>query len=78
MIAYKRKQKKKKNLRKWKTLNQFFLVAVGKEPVDPQDTRLNRMRHFVQAHFQNFRTQTTISVDTIWLCSSEETHKQTY
>lgn len=52
-----------RNLRKRKTLDQLLLVAVGEEPVDPQDARLNGTRHFVQAHLEDFRAELTVSVD---------------
>lgn len=57
------------NLRKRKTLDEFFLVAVGEEPVDSQNARLNWTRHFVQAHFENFRAKLTVPVDAARPCS---------
>lgn len=59
-------EEKAENLRKRKTLDQFFLVAVGEEPVDSQNARLDGTRHFVQAHLENPRAKLTISVDALW------------
>lgn len=60
---------KAENLRKRKTLDQFFLVAVGEEPVDSQNARLDGIRHVVQAHLENPRAKLTVSVDAPWPCS---------